>query len=108
MDRVADAEITAIDPGVDRKRLPRDQHLARAVDRPARLVGHVGLDRVALVLIGVNGLGDGRVDLDFHRAVRADLDLLVGDQFGLFVDRCGHQKGVGRGQPHDCQPGSQS
>ena len=107
VDRVADAVVAAIDPGMDRERLAGDQHAARADDRPPRGVDHFGRDRVAVVLVGVDRLGDGRVDFDLHRAVGADLHLPLGNQFRRQLGR-GHQKGTGRQAAPLCQPGYQS
>ena len=99
LDRVADAVVAAIDPGVDLERLAGDQHVARADDRAPRLVDHFGGDRVAVVLVGMDRLGHGRVDLDLHRAVGADLDFAARRPVRAAAGRCGHQNGIGRRQP---------
>ena len=64
LDRVADAVVAAIDPGIHAERLARDQHGPGPDDRAPRLVGDLGGDLVALVLVGVGRLGEGGVDLD--------------------------------------------
>ena len=60
LDRVARAVVAAIDPGVDGERLAGDQHGPRPDDRPARLVGDLGRDLVAMVLVGMSRLGRSR------------------------------------------------
>ena len=81
VDRVADAVVAAVDPGEDLERLAGDEHVARADDRAARLIDDFGRDRVAVVLVGVQLLGERRVDLDFDRAVGADRHFALGDDF---------------------------
>ena len=108
VDRIADAVIAAIDPGVDRERLAGDQHAARADDRPPRGVDHFGRDRVAVVLVAVDRLGDGRVDFDLHRAVGADLHFPLGRPVPAAIAARGHQNGIGRMHPQRFQPGYQS
>ena len=65
LDCIAHAIVAAIDPGEDLERLAGDQHLAGADDRAARFIDHFGRDRVLMVLVAMNLLGDGGVDLDF-------------------------------------------
>ena len=63
-DRVADAVVAAIDPGVHLERLAGDEHIAGADDCAPRLVDDFGFDRVAVVLVGMKVFGDRGIDLD--------------------------------------------
>ena len=88
LDRVAGAVVAAIDPGVDGERLAGHQHVARADDGAARLVGDLGRDLVPLVLVGMSLLGQRGVDLDGQRAVGPDRHLGLGHDFGRALRRC--------------------
>ena len=81
VDDVADAVMAAVHPRVNLERLPRNEHAARADDRPPRLVGHFGGDLVLVVRVYVDFPGEGGVNLDLHDAVLADSRLDLGDQF---------------------------
>ena len=82
LDRVPRAVVAAIDPGVDGERLAGDQHGPRPHDRPARLVGDLGRDLVAMVLVGMRRLGHRGVDLDGERPIRSDRQLGLGHDLG--------------------------
>src|SRR5262249_6756957 len=56
-----------------------NQHIARAGDRPPRLVDDLGGDRILVVLVAVQRLGRRRVDGDAHGAVPADRHLVLQD-----------------------------
>ena len=101
---VADAVMAAVHPGVDLERLARDEHAARADDRPPRRVGHLGGDLVLVVRVAVDFLRERGVNLDLHDAVLADGRLDLGDQFRPLRRRKGHQKKTGRGSPSRASP----
>ena len=82
-DRVAHAVVATVDPGKYLERLAGNEHLAAADDRAPRLVDDFGLNLVALILVGVQFLGDRRIDLDLHGAIRADRHFALGDDFWL-------------------------
>ena len=75
LDLVADAIVAAVEPGVDLERLAGHKHRGRADDCAARLINHLGRDRVSLILIGIERLGRGGVDFDFERTVGTDRGL---------------------------------
>src|SRR5690349_1932587 len=73
--------VATVDPSVHVERLARDEHLTFANDRAPRLVDDLGLNLVAVVLVGMQLLGDRGIDLDFHRAVIADRHFALGNDF---------------------------
>ena len=99
LDRVAGAVVAAVDPGEDLERLAGDQHLARADDRPPRLVGDLGRDRVLVVLVAVELLGQRRVDLDGQRAVGPDRHLGLGHDLGRAARAGRTTRGPGGSSP---------
>ncbi len=80
--RVPGPIVAAVDPAEDAERLAGGDDAAGAGDGPARGVDHLGGDLVAVVAASVQGLGDASVDGHRDRAVRADGDLVLGDQLG--------------------------
>ena len=110
VDRVADAVVAAIDPGEDTKRLAGDEHFAVADDRAARLVDDLGLDLVAVILVGMGSLGERGIDLDLQRAIGADGRFALGDDFGRrrWAPHPVEPRLHGRRSPNCRQPGYQA
>ena len=86
-DRVADLVVAAVCPGEDLKRLAGDQNFTRSRDGAARLIDDLGPDGVAMIGIAVQGLRQGRVDGELHRAVRTDRRRRIEHDFGDSVAR---------------------
>ena len=82
-DRVADAIVSAIGPGIHLKWTAGDQHLTLTDDGAPGLIPYFGADGVAMVRFPMDALGQLGIDLDADGAVCGDLYFTVGDDFRL-------------------------
>ncbi len=105
MTRIASANITAIDPRGDLKRLSCNNHFTRSNDGAPRFVDHLGGDAVFMVLIAVQLALARAVSIsNFERTIFADFRFAIENTFGG-ADRRPHHGGIGRMQPQERQPG---
>ncbi len=78
--RLASPIEAAIHPGRHSKRLPSSHHRTGADNRPPRSIHHLGRDPVSMIGVGMESLGQRRVDLQLDRPVLAKLHLVLHHQ----------------------------
>ena len=104
VDLVAGAVVAAVQPGVDLEGLDGDQDIAGTGDGAAGFVGHLGRDRVFLVLVAEDRLGGGRVDQDLGGAIRTNVGGGFLDDFGRRLRTPPRHPVVDRGAPAPVVP----
>ena len=72
--------MSTIRPGVNAEGFAGYQHGSLTNDGATRFIHHLSSDLVAMIRVPVQFFGDGGIDLNLHRAICADCDLILHHQ----------------------------